>query len=108
MSPFASAAVDGTTTLRPGTPMNSEVSDPDAVVSVGGDELVVLGGGHVLAEVEDARVAPHFLMNAGIDGGNEGKLCHVCRSGSGVDVVECGLGLGEGTLDGEIDRRVHF
>src|SRR5579863_5091320 len=32
----------------------------------------------------------------------------ICRSGSGVDVVECGLELGEGALDGEGDRLVHF
>ncbi len=48
-----------------------------AIVTVGGDELVVFGRGHVLAEVQDVRVAAHFLVDARVDGCNEGEVGHV-------------------------------
>jgi hypothetical protein len=50
--------------------------DAHAIPAVFGEELMVLRRGEVLPEIQDVRIAPHFLMNSFIDGGDIGHLCH--------------------------------
>ena len=51
--------------------------DADAVLAEGVDEGLVLGRGHVLAEVEDALVALHLEVDGLADGGDVRQfVCH--------------------------------
>jgi hypothetical protein len=47
-----------------------------AVVPVGRDERMILGRRQVLAEVQNARIALHLLVDARVDRRDEGKIGH--------------------------------